>query len=453
MKHALSGCISPANTIFLLLSFEGPDIYAMAGGLGVRVTELSRALSHDGYESHLFFIGDPQMSDHEVCEHGRWHLHRWCQWISAYHNGGVYQGEQEKVDDWTCSLPRHLVDTIIRPAAQDGKLCVILAEEWHTAASVIHLHHVLCEAGLRERCLIFWNANNTFGFSSIDWGGLRKAATITTVSRYMKHKMAAMGLNALVIPNGIPSRLLHPPPPDRVSALRQIFRVGKREGSLLAKVGRFDPDKRWIMAIDALHVLQSAPTAADRQARMIIRGGLEPHRVDVMNRAAMHGMTWAEVRVADPTFDNILKAIEDCAYADILELRFFVPEDFLRVIYAASDAVLANSGHEPFGLVGLEVMASGGIAFTGCTGEDYAQSFRNAVVVDSDDAREMAVYVLDLMTHPEEKQRIRRNAHETARNFTWDEVLKELYRKLEFSAQVGGVVFRDNTDAPSRLAI
>jgi len=31
-------------------------------------------------------------------------------------------------------------------------------------------------------------------------------------------------------------------------------------------------------------------------------------------------------------------------------------------LYAAADAVLANSGKEPFGLVGLEVMAAGGIA-------------------------------------------------------------------------------------------
>lgn len=449
----MSDGISPANTIFLLLSFEGPDIYSMAGGLGVRVTELSRALAHDGFESHLFFIGDPEMPDHESCEHGRWHLHRWCQWLSAYHAGGVYQGEQQKVDDWTRSLPRHLVDALIRPAAQAGKVTVILAEEWHTTRSVVQLHNLLSEAGLRERCIIFWNANNTYGFANVDWEGLRKASVITTVSKYMKHKMRSLGLNALVIPNGIPARMLHPPPADGVMALRNVFRNNQRESTLLSKVGRFDPDKRWIMAVDALHALGSLPFTADRQPRMIIRGGLEPHRIDVMNRAAMHGLTWAEVRVTDPTFENIVKAIEDCAYADILELRFFVPEEFLRILYAASDAVFANSGHEPFGLVGLEVMASGGIAFTGCTGEDYAQSFRNAVVVDSDDAREMAVYVIDLMTHPEEKKRIRRNAYETATNFTWDEVLKELYRKLEFSAQVGGVVIRDDSGVSGRLAI
>lgn len=440
----MSEGIDPANTVFILVSFEGPDIYSMAGGLGVRVTELSRALAQRGHETHLFFIGDPTKPGHEVGEGGRRHLHRWSQWISTLHSGGVYQGEDDKLADLEQSLPAHLIDTIIRPATDAGKVCVVLAEEWHTASSVINLHQMLRWTGLRDRCIIFWNANNTYGFWRIQWDALRAAATLTTVSRYMKHKMWDLGLNPLVIPNGIPARLLHPPDPLRVAALRQIFR-GTNNGArmrpppLLAKVGRFDPDKRWLLAIDALDVLKSVPYCAQRPPHMIVRGGLEPHRLDVMSHAAALGLSWAEIHVADPSHDNIMRAIAERADADILELRFFVPEDFLHVIYAAADAVFANSGHEPFGLVGLEVMASGGIAFTGCTGEDYAHSFHNAVVVDSEDAREMAVYVINLMEHPEEKNRIRRNAHETVRYFTWDEVLKELYRKLEFSAQVGGV--------------
>src|SRR3990167_8295723 len=39
---------------FVLLSFEGPDRYSRAGGLGSRVTELSRALAGMGFETHLF---------------------------------------------------------------------------------------------------------------------------------------------------------------------------------------------------------------------------------------------------------------------------------------------------------------------------------------------------------------------------------------------------------------
>ena len=196
--------IRPGNAVFVILSFEGPDIYSQAGGLGVRVTELSRALAQMGHETHLFFVGDPGKPGHEVGEDGRWHLHRWCQWISANHRGGVYDGEDEKLSDVEASLPAYVADEIIRPAIMQDKVCVILAEEWHTATTVVALHHLLRLTGMRERCIMFWNANNTFGFWRIPWQELGKASTITTVSKYMKHKMWDLGLNSLVIPKRDP---------------------------------------------------------------------------------------------------------------------------------------------------------------------------------------------------------------------------------------------------------
>jgi hypothetical protein len=46
--------INSNNSVFVLLSFEGPDEYSRAGGLGVRVTNLSACLADKGY-THLFF--------------------------------------------------------------------------------------------------------------------------------------------------------------------------------------------------------------------------------------------------------------------------------------------------------------------------------------------------------------------------------------------------------------
>ena len=70
--------ISPDNTIFLTISFEGPDQYSKAGGLGVRVAELSESLAENGYETHLLFVGDPGMpAEEDLCD-GRLHLHRWA---------------------------------------------------------------------------------------------------------------------------------------------------------------------------------------------------------------------------------------------------------------------------------------------------------------------------------------------------------------------------------------
>lgn len=77
--------ITPDNTVFVILSFEGPDAYSSAGGLGVRVDGLSKTLASTGYPVHLFFIGDPRFRGEEMMMAGRLALHRWCQWISEYY--------------------------------------------------------------------------------------------------------------------------------------------------------------------------------------------------------------------------------------------------------------------------------------------------------------------------------------------------------------------------------
>src|SRR6266550_2912329 len=102
-----------------LLSFEGPDPYAEAGGLASRIKGLSHALVNANFETHLWFVGDPQLPGYEVS--AGLHLHRWCQWISRYHPVGVYDGEEDKVADRNRSLPDALVKDYIRPAIERGK--------------------------------------------------------------------------------------------------------------------------------------------------------------------------------------------------------------------------------------------------------------------------------------------------------------------------------------------
>jgi hypothetical protein len=135
-------------------------------------------------------------------------LHRWCQWISEYYPNGVYDGENEKLFDFNESVPGFVTERLIDPAAAEGKVTVVLGEEWHTAEAMCRLHDRLNSSGIRDRAILFWNANNTFSFHRIPWGRLRDCTTITTVSRYMKHTFWGMGSNPLVIPNGIPKTLM-----------------------------------------------------------------------------------------------------------------------------------------------------------------------------------------------------------------------------------------------------
>jgi glycosyltransferase involved in cell wall biosynthesis len=88
--------------------------------------------------------------------------------------------------------------------------------------------------------------------------------------------------------------------------------------------------------------------------------------------------------------------------------------------------VLANSGHEPFGLVGLETMAAGGVACTGCSGEDYAVAGQNALVLETGDPREFMALFERLRANPGEDSALRRSGRSTAQKYAWPEVTQRV---------------------------
>jgi glycosyltransferase involved in cell wall biosynthesis len=396
---------------FHVLSFEGPDPYCRAGGISTRVCGLSDALASAGFPTHLWFVGDPDLPGHET--RGALHLHRWCQWISGYHRGGVYDAEDVKRADYVSSLPPYLLSEVLKPALERSGRAVVLAEEWHTVDAVLHLDWLLREAGLRDRVSIFWNANNTFGFHTIDWARLARAATLTTVSRYMKHLMWGLGLDPLVLPNGIEANALRAPRMADVSALRG----GARGRTLLAKVARWDPDKRWLLAIDIV----AAMKARGARPLLLARGGMEAHGDQVLARARSAGLHVAHSSREGST--GLVQTAQRADAADIVLLESHLDGEARKLLFRSADAVLANSGHEPFGLVGLETMAAGGVACTGCSGEDYAIAGANALVLESNDPHEFLELFARLRSRPEHERSLRRAGRLTARQYTWPRVV------------------------------
>ena len=63
--EAPAGGVEP-HLQFHVLSFEGPDEYSRAGGLATRVEGLTETLAALGFETHLWFIGDPEQPGHEI---------------------------------------------------------------------------------------------------------------------------------------------------------------------------------------------------------------------------------------------------------------------------------------------------------------------------------------------------------------------------------------------------
>jgi len=424
--------IAADNAVFVVLSFEGPDPYSLAGGLGVRVINLAETLAGEGFPIHFFFVGDPRLKGEEATRSGRLVLHRWCQWISEYYPDGVYQGENEKLYDFNESIPWFVTEHIVKPAVKQGKVVVILAEEWHTAEAMCRISDRLRENALRDKAVLFWNANNIYGFDRIDWRGLNDATTITTVSRYMKHIMWRMGLNPLVIPNGIPKSLLRKVDDERVAQVKHALDADV----VLFKMARWHPDKRWNAAVEATVRLKEMGL----KTVLVARGGIEPYGREVAQNARSLGLTVGEARTNSVWFDSHLFALREAAPADVIDVKFHLPPDSSRVLYRAVDGVLANSGHEPFGIVGLEAMAAGGIAYTGCTGEDYAIPLVNSFVLETDDPLEIVGYVTYLRETPQEDRRMRKAARRTARQFTWESAVRNLVGKLTNQARVQGIL-------------
>jgi len=424
-----SSVLNPQNSLVVLVSFEGPDPYARAGGLGVRVTGLAHTLADLGFETHLFFIGDPHLPAEET--RGRLTLHRWAQWISAYHPLGVYDGEEGKRRDLADSLPQYLLDRLIVPAVAAGRIPIVLSEEWQAAEFACLLSDLTAAKGIRDRTVLVWNANNPYSFDRIDWPRLAATNLVTAVSRYMRSILRAQGVDALVIPNGIPVRLLRPPDRGRVAQLRSA--AGGR--GLLFKMARWEPEKGWNQALDAVDELRRKGRRVSLVARS---GGPSFTGGGVAATASARGLTVTELQ--DPGgLDARLVAIA-AADTDVVSLQFGVTEPLAQVLYAAADGVLANSVSEPFGLVGLEAMAARGLVYTGGTGEDYAIAGRNAVVLETLEAKEIADHAETFARRPAIAQRVRQAAYQTARSYTWDRVARLLLNQVGRRARAQGLL-------------
>jgi glycosyltransferase involved in cell wall biosynthesis len=371
----------------------------------------------------LIFIGDPERPAVEQAAPNL-EYRRWCQWISRYHASSVYDGEQRKMNDYAASAPPFVVESIVEPAAARGESVLIVAEDWQMAPCTLAIDDLLRERGLRDRATLAWNANNTYGFDTIPWPALSSAARITTVSRYMKFELHAHGVEALVIPNGIPVRLLEGPSKKLVrAAVRQL----RDRRPLFVKVARFEEDKRWMQAVEAFADLVSRYP----EATFIMRGGREPHGVAVADRARSLGLHVEDLTIGSRDSQAVLEAVAS-APGSVINVRSFVPEEALHVLYHVADAVLANSGREPFGLVGLEVMAVGGVAVTGSTGEDYVEPFENALACDTGDPRELSVMLEALIADHERALAIAAAGEATAKRYVWPRVFELLSLKFNF---------------------
>lgn len=192
-----------------------------------------------------------------------------------------------------------------------------------------------------------------------------------------------------------------------------------RDRLVLTKVARWDPDKRWLLAVDTVVELKRRGL----RPLLIARGGVEAHGSEVLARAAAAGLRVVERCPVGSRDLSVAESLSDLSDVDVVDLRCVLGPDSRRMLFRASAAVLANSGHEPFGLVGLEAMAAGGLVCVGGTGEDYAIPGWNALVLQTSDPRELIAILHRLLVNRMEGRAIRRRGRATARRYLWSEVI------------------------------
>jgi ribosome-associated translation inhibitor RaiA len=71
-------------------------------------------------------------------------------------------------------------------------------------------------------------------------------------------------------------------------------------------------------------------------------------------------------------------------------------------------------------------MAVGGLACTGCSGEDYAIPGYNALVLETDDPQEFIGLYSQLRTNPALERAIRRAGSMTAKQYTWAHIIQRI---------------------------
>ena len=200
------------------------------------------------------------------------------------------------------------------------------------------------------------------------------------------------------------------------------FRARLRGRTVVAKDARWDPDKRWLLAVATLAAMKRQGWRPLLIA--IACGGIESHGQEVLAAAAAAGLGIVECPLPQPGVRGLLQALAGLEGADLISLRSPLDGASCRVLFQGADAVLATSGHEPFGLVGLETMAAGGVSCTGGSEEDYAVPGYNALVLETEDPQEFLGLFATLRAHPAQERALRQAGRLTARRYGWPQVLQ-----------------------------
>jgi D-inositol-3-phosphate glycosyltransferase len=206
-------------------------------------------------------------------------------------------------------------------------------------------------------------------------------------------------------------------PGDRAQARRAVGLSG--DGPVLLWVGRIQPLKGLVVAVEALAAIVAGETGAGawtRQARLVVVGGPSGPEGDAELAAAraVVGRRGLERRVVwvDPQ-----------------------PHHVLSSYYRAADVSVVPSRSESFGLVALEAASCGIPAVAAAVGglTTLVDDGVTGTLVEGADPRTWARALTGVLADPAVAARMGRAAAVRARAYTWPEAARHLREALEVS--------------------
>ena len=225
----------------------------------------------------------------------------------------------------------------------------------------------------------------------IEWWSCRQAARVICCSAHMRsevHRLFELPQDRIdVIPNGID------PQGWQVSSQQRRQAREANPGPLIVFTGRLEWEKGVHSLIDALPAVRRAVPGA----RLVVAGrGSAEQRLREQVRAKRLGR--------QVTFAG------------------WMPQDALRGLVAAADAVVVPSIYEPFGIVALEAAVLGAPLVVARTGglTEIVSDGRTGWTFEPGNATDLAIALIDALTHPKRaRSRARFARQRVERDFGW----------------------------------
>jgi len=194
-----------------------------------------------------------------------------------------------------------------------------------------------------------------------------------------------------VVPAGLDSALFSP-----VDAAQARSRLGVKASRVLLFAGRLDP-------IKGVDTLLRAFALLDRDVKLMIVGGSSGEGDELAR----------------------LKALtSDLGIAERVDFRPPVPQPELPYYYSAATATVVPSHHESFGLVAVESLACGTPVVASNRGglRTTVKDGQNGLLVYDLSPEGFAARLTELLDDEALERRLRANARDSVRDYTWDAV-------------------------------